>query len=108
MLNRRFTHIREKNSGARGILNKLYNKIFVEKLIIYTEIKNMKQGDALEMFVRFNSGGKVVWFVVGSVLPMDGFIIPALIKKYGDKVFIESLNTDGMDFDDMELEIVPF
>lgn len=43
---------------ARSILNKLHNKIFVEKLIHYTEIHDMKQDDALEMFVRFNSGGK--------------------------------------------------
>lgn len=45
---------------ARIILNKLYEKIFVEKLIRYTEIQDMKQDDALEMFVRFNSGGKVL------------------------------------------------
>ncbi len=45
---------------ARGILNKLYNKIFAEKLIRYTEIQNMNQDDALEMFVRFNSGGKAL------------------------------------------------
>lgn len=45
---------------ARDILNKLYRKIFVEKLIRYTEIKDMKQDDALEMFVRFNSGGKAL------------------------------------------------
>lgn len=45
---------------ARTILNKLYNKIFVEKLIRYTEIQDMKQDDALEMFVRFNSGGKAL------------------------------------------------
>ena len=43
---------------ARNILQKLYNKIFIEKLVRYTEIINMKQDDALEMFVRFNSGGK--------------------------------------------------
>lgn len=45
---------------ARNILKKLYSKIFVEKLIRYTEIKNMTQDDALEMFVRFNSGGKAL------------------------------------------------
>ncbi|MDR0983627.1 MAG: DUF262 domain-containing protein, partial [Ruminococcus sp.] len=45
---------------ARDILNKLYNKIFVEKLVHYTEIHDMKQDDALEMFVRFNSGGKAL------------------------------------------------
>ncbi|MCC2348882.1 DUF262 domain-containing protein [Bacillus pacificus] len=45
---------------AREILNKLYNKIFVEKLIRFTQIQDMKQDDALEMFVRFNSGGKAL------------------------------------------------
>lgn len=45
---------------ARNILNKLYSKIFVEKLVRYTEIKDMRQDDALEMFVRFNSGGKAL------------------------------------------------
>ena len=45
---------------ARKILEKLYQKIFVEKLIRYTEIQDMKQDDALEMFVRFNSGGKAL------------------------------------------------
>ena len=43
---------------ATNILKTLYNKIFVEKLIRFTEIIDMKQDDALEMFVRFNSGGK--------------------------------------------------
>lgn len=45
---------------ARGILQKLYNSIFVDKLIKYTNIIGMNQDDALEMFVRFNSGGKVL------------------------------------------------
>ena len=43
---------------AKEILLKLYNKIFVEKLIRYTEITDMSQDDALEMFIRFNNGGK--------------------------------------------------
>lgn len=42
---------------ARLLLQNLCNKIYVEKLIRYTEIFNMTQDDALEMFVRFNSGG---------------------------------------------------
>lgn len=42
---------------ARKILTKLCDKIYTEKLIRYTEITNMTQDDALEMFVRFNSGG---------------------------------------------------
>lgn len=43
---------------AREIILKLYYKIFVEKLIRYTEIIDMSQDDALEMFIRFNNGGK--------------------------------------------------
>ena len=43
---------------ARNILQTLYSKIFVDKLIRYTEILDMYQDDALEMFVRFNGGGK--------------------------------------------------
>ncbi|GHT70759.1 hypothetical protein FACS1894110_22770 [Spirochaetia bacterium] len=43
---------------ARNILQLLYKKIFIEKIIRYTEVTDMKQDDALEMFVRFNSGGK--------------------------------------------------
>lgn len=50
----------ESKEYAHGILNQLYRKIFVEKLIRYTKIKDMKQDDALEMFVRFNSGGKAL------------------------------------------------
>lgn len=45
---------------AQSILNKLCNKIYDEKLIRYTEILEMQQDDALEMFVRFNSGGKAL------------------------------------------------
>ncbi len=45
---------------AKDILTKLCGKVYDEKLIHYTEIKNMKQDDALEMFVRFNSGGKAL------------------------------------------------
>ena len=45
---------------ARQLLNKLYSKIFVESLINYTELVDMQQEDALEVFVRFNSGGKAL------------------------------------------------
>ena len=45
---------------ARCILNTLHSKIYIEKLIRYTEILEMGQDDALEMFVRFNSGGKAL------------------------------------------------
>lgn len=45
---------------ADFILNKLCSKIYDEKLVHYTEILEMEQEDALEMFVRFNSGGKAL------------------------------------------------
>jgi uncharacterized protein with ParB-like and HNH nuclease domain len=48
----------DSKNYARNILQTLCKKIFDEKLIRYTEIIDMKQDDALEMFVRFNSGGK--------------------------------------------------
>lgn len=52
---------------------------------------------------------KVVWFGVGSVLTVAGFIvIPSLIKKYGDKLYKKSLSMEDIDFDEMGPEIVPF
>lgn len=45
---------------ALNILNKLYDKIFVDKIIKFTDIYDMNEDDALEMFVRFNSAGKVL------------------------------------------------
>ena len=94
---------------ARNLLKKLYQKIFEEKLIRYTEIHNMNQDDALEMFVRFNSGGKALkkseitmsileayWpsakiefnkLLVGSYAGFDSdFIIRAALMLYGDVV----------------------
>jgi hypothetical protein len=42
---------------AKQILNEICVKVYEESLIRYTEIFDMSQDDALEMFVRFNSGG---------------------------------------------------
>lgn len=51
---------------------------------------------------------KLVWFVVGSVLTVAGFlVIPPLIQKYGNKAYKKSLNMDDIDFDEMGPEIVP-
>lgn len=94
---------------ARNILQSLYKKIFEEPLIRYTEIKDMKQDDALEMFVRFNSGGKALkkaeitmsiltayWFnaktkfgeiLVDSYAGFDtDFIIRTALMLYGDVI----------------------
>lgn len=52
---------------------------------------------------------KLVWFVVGSVLTVAGFlVIPPLIQKYGNKAYKKSLNMDDIDFDEMGPDIVPF
>lgn len=48
----------EQQDYARRVLNKLCTKIYDEKIIRYSEIFGMLQDDALEMFVRFNDGGK--------------------------------------------------
>lgn len=45
---------------ARQILQTLCKRIYDEKLIRYTELIHMGQEDALEMFVRFNSGGSTL------------------------------------------------
>lgn len=45
---------------ARKLINKLCEKVYEEKIITYTEIYDMMEDDALEMFVRFNSGGKAL------------------------------------------------
>lgn len=56
-----------------------------------------------------DKSGKIVWFAIGSVLTVAGFlIIPPLIQKYGNKAYKKSLDTDDIDFDDMGPEIVPF
>lgn len=43
---------------ATGVLNKLCESIYDQKLVVYTRVSELTQDDALEMFVRFNSGGK--------------------------------------------------
>lgn len=81
---------------VREILNKLHDKIFVEKLIRYTEIHDMKQDDALEMFVRFNSGGKALR---KSEITMSILAVywPSAKTEFG-KVLSESYSDFGSDF----------
>lgn len=53
------SNVSEKSKEyARSLLENLCCKVFDEKLVNYTLAKGMKQEDALEMFVRFNSGGE--------------------------------------------------
>ena len=81
---------------ARGILEKLYNKIFVEKLIRYTEIHDMKQDDALEMFVRFNSGGKALRKSEITMSILEAYW-PSAKTEFG-KVLADSYSGFGSDF----------
>lgn len=81
---------------ARDILNKLYNKIFVEKLIRYTEIQDMKQDDALEMFVRFNSGGKALKKSEITMSILEAYW-PNARNEFG-KILVGSYSGFGSDF----------
>ena len=81
---------------ARTILNKLYEKIFVEKLIRYSEIHDMKQDDALEMFVRFNSGGKPLKKAEITMSILEAYWASA--KTEFGKVLVDSYDGFGTDF----------
>lgn len=81
---------------ARGILKKLCDKIFVEKLIRYTEINDMKQDDALEMFVRFNSGGKPLRKSEITMSILEAYW-PSAKTEFG-KILVDSYDAFGTDF----------
>lgn len=81
---------------ARTILNKLYNKIFIEKLIRYTEIRDMKQDDALEMFVRFNNGGKSLKKSEITMSILEAYW-PSAKTEFG-KILIDSYKNFDTDF----------
>lgn len=81
---------------ARGILYKLYHKIFVEKLIRFTEIQDMKQDDALEMFVRFNSGGKALRKSEITMSILEAYW-PSAKTEFG-KLLADSYDGFGSDF----------
>lgn len=81
---------------ARGILRKLCEKIFVEKLVRYTEITDMKQDDALEMFVRFNSGGKALRKSEITMSILEAYW-PSAKSEFG-KILVDSYDGFGTDF----------
>ena len=81
---------------ARNILKKLYDKIFVEKLISYTRIIDMNQDDALEMFVRFNSGGKSLKKSEITMAILEAYWPSAKIE-FG-KIFVDSYSQFGTEF----------
>lgn len=57
--NEQIKYVPEKyKEEALNILNNLYNKVNVDKIITYTKLSNIGWEYALEVFIRFNSGGK--------------------------------------------------
>lgn len=51
---------------------------------------------------------KVGLVVAGAALTVAGFVvIPPFVKKYSNKVYKKSLNTEDIDFDNMGPKIVP-
>jgi len=81
---------------AKNILQKLYKKVFEEKLVRYTEIHDMKQDDALEMFVRFNSGGKALRKSEITMSILEAYW-PSAKTEFG-KLLINSYSGFGTDF----------
>lgn len=81
---------------ARSILEMLYKKIFEEKLIRYAEITDMNQDDALEMFVRFNSGGKPLRKSDITMSILEAYW-PSARSEFG-KILVDSYEGFGTDF----------
>lgn len=81
---------------ARNLLEKLYQKIFEEKLVRYTEIHDMNQDDALEMFVRFNSGGKALKKSEITMSILESYW-PSAKTEFG-KLLVDSYAGFGSDF----------
>jgi uncharacterized protein with ParB-like and HNH nuclease domain len=81
---------------ARNILHLLFKKIFEENLVRYTEITDMKQDDALEMFVRFNSGGKPLRKSDITMSILEAYW-PSARSEFG-KILVDSYEEFGTDF----------
>lgn len=81
---------------ARNILTKLCSKIYEEKLIRYTEIYEMNQDDALEMFVRFNSGGRPLRKSEITMSILEAYW-PSAREQFG-KTLVRSYENLGTDF----------
>ncbi|MGJ8677589.1 MAG: DUF262 domain-containing protein [Akkermansiaceae bacterium] len=50
----------DQNRKAKRLLNRLYNRLTTEELINYFPVKNQSLDEILDIFVRVNSGGKVL------------------------------------------------
>ena len=87
---------KDSKEYARSVLNKLCQKIFEEKLIRFTEAKDMNQDDALEMFVRFNSGGKALQKTEITMSILEAYW-PSAKTEFG-KILVNSYKGFGTNF----------
>ena len=81
---------------AKSVLSSLCAKVFDEKLIRFTEIYGINQDDALEMFVRFNSGGKTLSKAEITMSILEAYW-PESKKEFG-KVLKSNFSDFGTDF----------
>lgn len=59
--------------------------------------------------MKENKKKRMTYVAVASTLTVAGFIVmPRLIKKYGNKIYKESLEKEKINFDDMGPEVIPF
>ena len=86
----------DSKNYARDILQTLYAQIFKNKLIRYTEMVEMKQEDALEMFVRFNNGGKPLKKSEITMSILEAYW-PSARQEFG-KILVDAYDGYGTDF----------
>ena len=92
--NEQIKYVPEKyKEEALNILNNLYNKVNVDKIITYTKLSNIGWEYALEVFIRFNSGGKQL---------KKSDITMSILSSYWQKGDIKNIFNDflGNDFKD--------
>ena len=82
---------------AQNILDSLCSKIYEERLIRFVEIRNMYQDDALEMFVRFNSGGNSLKKSDITMSILEAAYWPEAKTQFG-YILVDSYQGFGTDF----------
>lgn len=81
---------------ATNILNRLCEAFYDQELVVYTKISDLYQDDALEMFVRFNSGGKPLSKATISMSILEVFW--PNVKKDFESVLKGEYSNFGTDF----------
>ena len=81
---------------ATKILTRLCEAIYDEPLVVYTKVSELMQDDALEMFVRFNSGGKKLTKAEISMSILEAFWND--VKRDFNSVLVDKYTNFGTDF----------